>query len=733
MKRKFLWGIWVSLSLFLHTYAQDDSLRVGLVLSGGGAKGYAHIGVLKVLEENGLTPRYLTGTSIGAIVGAYYVAGYSADEIKQKFREMDMKTMMQDKLPRRYLPLYEKKTGRNNFFFFPIDKKTLSIHLPRGLTNYQLFYNRLFKDLFVIQYVSDFDSLPVKVRFYATDLVKGETVAFDKGSIPRAVVASSAFPSIVAPQKIDGKLLSDGGILNNYPVDELYRLGANYSIGVDVQGRLLREDEIRGISDILDQITGFYMYSHMPEKRRRTDVYIRPKVENFSVTDFSVLDTAYWLGYRSAEKYAGLFRQLAALRQPVKLPQPYVPDSLMFKRIEIKSEMPINKEQILWRANFTENKKISFEDFETGINYLYGTGDYKQIHYWIEPDSTLVMDILRDTVNLKFKLAYQYTPLYKINLLAGVVYRNFIRENGYADLEFILGDPLRYNFNILFDNGYHFGYGFSSSLHQFERKVSYPMFFENVEEPSFMRMDLHFARHRDRLYFLTLLSTNFNMSLGGEYDLFRLYTTVFSSSADDKKYYLSRDSYFAGFFDLYYDDMDNFYFPSHGVTINFHAAYYSPVKSPEPGKGFYQLDFYLSGARKHSRQFSTSYELRAGVITHQAQALPFLYFFGGMEHKNPVENLIPFYSRDYIAIKTPSYLMIQPQVQKQIKNHYFQLGIQGMIAEKPAGYRFQDINSYYNVYLRYGLKSFFGPVFVTYAYEPMTRQNRFNFSIGFFF
>ena len=142
--RKKLYGWFLfSLSFIFSLYAQKDTLRIGLVLSGGGAKGYAHIGVLKILEENNLTPQYLTGTSIGAIVGAYYIAGYSADEIKKKFREMDMKNMMQDKLPRRYLPLYEKKTGRDNFFYFPIDKKNLSIHLPRGLTNYQLFYNRL--------------------------------------------------------------------------------------------------------------------------------------------------------------------------------------------------------------------------------------------------------------------------------------------------------------------------------------------------------------------------------------------------------------------------------------------------------------------------------------------------------------------------------------------------------------------------------------------------------------
>ncbi|NPA42895.1 MAG: patatin-like phospholipase family protein [Chlorobi bacterium] len=722
----FLWSLLLS--------AQSGEEPAGLVLSGGGAKGYAHIGVLQALEEAGLTPRYLTGTSIGAIVGAYYAAGYTPEEIKRKFREMNMADMMQDKLPRRYLPLYEKKTGRDNFFYFPVDKKTLAVHLPQGLTNYQLFYNRLFKDLFHIQYVSSFDSLPVAVRFYATDLVNGCTVAFDSGSIPRAVAASSAFPSIVAPLKIDGMLLTDGGILNNYPIDELYALGARFTVGVDVQGRLKKEHEIRGMPDILDQITAFYMYANMPRKRAMTHIYIRPAVTEYAVTAFEGLDTLVRLGYEAARPYIPRLREAAARTPKINRPVPRRPDSLWFKDIRITSPSgpPPNRAQILWKANFAPRKKIAFEDFETGINYLYGTGDYKQIHYWIEPDSTLVMDVVRDTVNIKLKLAYHYSPLYKINLLAGFVYRNFLRENGTLDMEFILGDPLRYNFNLLFDNGYHFGYGFSSSFHQFERNVSYPLFFEEVTDPSFNRMDLHFARWQNQLYFITLLSTNFNLRAGPGHTYYNMYTTVFSSADNNKKFFLAKSHYLTAFFDLYYDDMDDFYFPFHGVVINFRAARHHPLA--ENDEGFYQLDFYLSGARRHGSRWSTSYELRAGLLTHSDPPLPFLYYPGGIAHHNPVENLVPFYSRDYLALKTPGFMLFQPQIQTRIrKNHYLQWGAQGMVAEQKTPARLTDFALYYNIYMRYGLKSFFGPVFVTYAWEPSTGKGNLNFSVGFFF
>jgi NTE family protein len=421
--------------LILHAQ-QTDSLQIGLVLSGGGAKGIAHLGVLKYLEENGIRPHYLTGTSIGAIVGAYYVAGYSPEQIKDILKNMDFEMMLSDNLPRRYLPLYIKKTGRNGFFYFPVSKKNLNIHLPRGLTDYQMFYNRLFRDLYAIQFLPHFDSLSIPVRFYATDLVSGKTVEFDKGSLIRAVVSSSAFPSIVAPQTVDGKLLTDGGVMNNYPVDEVKKLGADYVIGVDIQGRLLRENEIKGVPDILNQITGFYMYKEMPEKIKKTDWYIRPPVADFSVMDFQYADTIYKLGYSEARKHGSKLRfvkKITSSRNRI-FPKPYVPDSLRFSFIQINCDEHIDEEQILWQTNFAPLKKISFDEFEEGINYLYGTGKYKQIHYWIEPDSTLVMDIVRDTIDLKFKLAYQYTPLYKINLLAGIVYQNFYKNKGILDL-----------------------------------------------------------------------------------------------------------------------------------------------------------------------------------------------------------------------------------------------------------------------------------------------------------
>jgi NTE family protein len=297
----------------------------------------------------------------------------------------------------------------------------------------------------------------------------------------------------------------------------------------------------------------------------------------------------------------------------------------------------------------------------------------------------------------------------------------------------ILGDPLRYNATFMIDNGYHFGFGIQSSLHQFHRNVSYPLFFDEVQNPTFNQMDINYSRFSNGFFFLTMLSTNFNMTTGARLTKYSVFTTVFSAADDERKFYLNRDYYTSVYLDLYYDDLDDFYFPSHGVMIAFNGHYISHVSTALFEGGFYNIRFDLLGARRHPGAWSTSYELSAGIVTHLHPPLPFLYFFGGIEQKNPIENIIPFFSRDYLEIKASSYLMLSPQIQKRVKSHYFQLGAQILALEKKTAVRFQEVDPFYNLYFRYGLKSYFGPVFVTYAYEPQTGKNRLNFSIGFLF
>ncbi len=715
--------------------AQKDSLKVGVVLSGGGSKGAAHIGFLRALEETGVRPSYLTGTSIGAIVGAYYAAGYSSAQIDSIFHHMDFDQLMSDRLPRRYLPVEEKKKGRNELFYFPINSKDYSLSFPQGLTHYQLFYNRLFRDLFNIQYVSHFDSLPMPVRFVATDLVEGNPVIYDSGSIPEAVAASAAFPSIVAPLKIRGQLVSDGGIFDNFPVDVMERLHPDYIIGSDVQGSLLKENQITDVTKVIDQITSFYIYSRQSEQVRKIDLYFRHPVEHFGVTDFDALDSLIRIGYRNTIRRADTLTKVGRLSRHPRRLYPSHPDSLMFSYVKVEADRKINRQYILWKTGLAPHKKIAFDRFFQGINYLYGTGDFLQIYYYIKPGDTLVLQLRSDTIRNKFKLGLRYSPLYKINILTGVVARNLFRTNGTADLEVILGDPLQYSFSYINDNGYHFGYGFESSLNQFARRVSYPLFFPQVLNPSFNTMDLRWNTWRNRIFFLTTLPTQMNFKIGLEQQKMNVYTTVFSSGSYDRKYFFDNHYYGGAFADFYYDDLNDFYFPEYGIKIELKGKAFSEYERKFSWRGSYkELSFDIEAHKHYGKNLSLSYIVQSGLTVRDSVSDAFYYYFGGVEPDYNNDHIVSYYARDYFWTRAKSYALLQGQMHyRWEKNHHFYLGLQYLLREKNQQPRFVKFLPSYDVYLKYGFDSFFGPVFVYYGIEPLTGKQYLNFTVGFYF
>lgn len=715
-------------------YAQTDSLRIGLVLSGGGAKGLAHLGVLKVMEEEGVMPDYLAGTSIGAIVGAYYAAGYSVDEIKKNFSHTDFNKLLLDQLPRRFLPLYLKKSGRNDFFYFPLDLRHLSLRLPQGFSHSQLFYNKLFTDLFDIQYVRHFDSLPLPVRFVATDLADGRLVEFTSGSIPRAVIASSAIPSLVSPLKIKGKILSDGGILDNYPVEQALEMGANYIIGSDVQGALLQPSQLNSLTNILDQILSIHMYADMPHKRKMTQIYIRPAVKYFGVAQFELLDSLYRLGYEEASHHRAALRQLAKPIQKHPTFHPH-PDSLIFKKIVIHGlSHPREYEFVLWRTGFQAHKKIAFKDFIQGINYLYGTGDYDQIHYWITPGDTLVMDIMADTIRQKFKTAFHYSPLFHLELLAGITAKKILGTHDVFDLELIAGSQFRYNFNYLIDNGFHLGFGLFSTLQQWTKIVPYHLMFPGMEHPSFHTMDLQVVLWRNQMFFQGIVSTNINFRAGIEHRYMNMNTSVFSGNESPLKYYFARTHYLGGFVSFFYDDLNDFNFPEAGIRtlVDYHHCF--PIQQLGAYRhSLQQLNIEITGYHLHTRHFSTSSTLKTGIQLNKNLKPGQYYFLGGFTAHPDIRMLIPFYSRPYMDSRTGSYVLFQPQFQwKYYKNHFFRLGSQFVFSEM-GNQRFRSYYFLYNIYGQYGFRSYFGPIFATFAWEPSTRRWNAGVEIGFKF
>jgi len=253
---------------------ESDRPKVGLVLSGGGAKGFAHIGALKVFHEAGLQFDYVGGTSMGSIIGGLYAMGYHPDSMMAMVGSQDWNALINDRIPRKYVPIEEKRNTERILIDFPIRGR--KVLMRQGISNGFLIDLLLSRLSSVVYQTTDFSKLPLPFVCIGTNLEDGSNVVIDQGVLSRAIRASMSIPSFFTPVDIDGALLVDGGVINNYPVQEVIDMGADIIIGVDVQSGLHSRDELNSMVRVMDQVVTFYRVEASNEAIEKTDIYIKP-------------------------------------------------------------------------------------------------------------------------------------------------------------------------------------------------------------------------------------------------------------------------------------------------------------------------------------------------------------------------------------------------------------------------------------------------------------------------
>ena len=276
-----LLGLIVNTSVFAQ---KKEELKVGLVLSGGGAKGFAHIGVLKVIDSLGIEVDYIAGTSMGAVIGSLYSTGYSGKQLEAFFNSQDFNVLINDEFERSSKTFYERENAEKYAVSLPFEN--LKISLPSALSRGQNVYNLLYQLMLPVKEINDFSQLPIPFFCVATDIETGESIIMDRGSLAESVTASGALPSLFEPVVIDDQILIDGGVTNNFPVEELRARGMDIIIGVDVQDALKDRESLKSAPEILLQINNFRTINAMKNKAPLTDIYIKPDITDFSVISF---------------------------------------------------------------------------------------------------------------------------------------------------------------------------------------------------------------------------------------------------------------------------------------------------------------------------------------------------------------------------------------------------------------------------------------------------------------
>jgi NTE family protein len=429
-KSQALFFVLVVLLFPAQVKSQDSIARpkIGLALSGGGAKGLAHLGVIKVMEEAGLRPDYITGVSMGSIIGGLYAMGYTTDSIAGLFRGANLDQMLSDRIPEYRVIFLEKKHFYNSLVSLPITRE--KILLPSGLIAGQQIDNLLSYYSWSAANVSNFSDLPIPFLCVGTNLLTGKAVLLTQGYLPEAIRASIAIPTLFTPVRIDSALLVDGGVVHNYAATELRDMGADIVIGSYVGFRRYTEQDLESAYGILKQIGFLTSLADYGEEKRKTDILIEPDMKGFSTLDFSHIDTIIERGYRAALPYKEKFRQLADSLNAIGTQPPLVPlpeiKYHVFDRIDVTGNNITSDEEILGVLDIRPGQKVGRDLLAERIELLYGKAWFEKVTYKIIPrNDSLLLEI--DCIERPKAMIYGSLH-YDIALNAGAVLSISIRD-----------------------------------------------------------------------------------------------------------------------------------------------------------------------------------------------------------------------------------------------------------------------------------------------------------------
>lgn len=708
--------------------------KIGLVLSGGGAKGLAHIGVLKVIDSLGIKIDYVGGTSMGAIIGGLYASGYSGKEIDSLFREIDTDALLQDYTPRNSKTFYEKRNDEIYAFSLPFNrfKVELPKALSKGLYNYHLM-SKLTKH---VADITNFDELPIPFLCIATNVETGEEVVLNKGTLTKCLLASGALPTLYNPVEIDGKMLIDGGVVNNYPVEELIKKGANIIIGVDVQDGLKKLSDIKGATGILSQVTNFSMIEKMDKKRALTTIYIKPDIKGYTVVSFEKGTEIVKKGEEEARNHLNDLTLLQSnYTRPIVEKQKW--NTIYVNDLEINNLDKFTRAYVVGKLKFNGNSRINYADVEKGINNLNATQNFESIYYYFQNNrggEKLVIDVIESKKNTFLKFGLHYDGLMKSALLVNFTKKNLFAKNDVFSLDVGLGDNFRYNFNYYVDNGFYVSYGFNSKYIGLNRNLQND-FSGNLllNNAGLSSLNIDFSDFSNQAYIQTIFAQKFSIGAGVELKHLKIESKTIIDNVDP---IIDNSDYFSLFGFLKYDSFDNKYFPKKGWYF---VGDLKPVLySSDRMNNFERFTIAKAdGAVAYTIYKKFTFKVQSeGGFSIGENRVPYLDFALGGYGYAQINNLKPFLGYDFIALSGNSYvkgsLVLDYEIFK--KNHvnftanYANIGDNifddGTWIKRPeySGYGFG-----------YGLESLIGPIEIKHSWSPETKDHHTWFSIGFIF
>lgn len=719
----------------------QNDLKVGLVLSGGGAKGFAHVGVLKVLEEAGVRIDYIGGTSMGAIIGGLYASGYNADELDSILTVNNLSGLIQDKLPREASSFYQKENNGKYAITLPI--KNWKIGLPSAVSKGQNVFNVFSQLTEHVHNINDFSKLPIPFYCIATDLETGEEVLLNKGFLPEAIRASGSFPGLLAPVNIDNRILVDGGLVNNYPIEIMKSMGVDIIIGVNVQGVLLDRKQLESLPTILMQIAGFQMYKGLDEKIKETDVYINPDILSYTNMSFDKEKEIVIKGEEEARKHFSVLKKIAdqqkksIYRKNIK--SFFLNDQITIKEIKINGNKNYTDNYCIDKLKIEIGKSISHKKFMEGINALTATGNFQSIQYKfipVEGGSRIEFEMVENEASFFLQFGAHYDDLYKTGILVNLTKIHALLKNDFLSADFVVGDNIRYNIDYILDNGFNWSLGLNTRYNTFKESIPVSTLPERqgFNADTGLKTRIEYNDFTTQLYVQTTFTNNLALRLGVEHKYLNIFTEkIISDNLTKIKF--DNSNYFNLFGKVTFDSYITKDFPKRGFYLSStYKIYLFSDNIIDDFDSFSQFYGKLGIAYTFMDKLTLHFISQAGVTIGSSGNPVHDYHLGG-NNENFINTFVPFYGYGVADLNETGFLKTALTVRYELfKNNY--LSFTGNFARLNKdlwndGNIFEDTKSGYAV--GYGLRSIIGPLELTYSWNPDNNQNFWYVNIGFWF
>ncbi len=620
------------------SYAKESNERpkIGLVLSGGGARGIAHVGVLSVLEELGIEPDYIAGTSMGAIIGGLYAVGYDSKQLEKILKKQNWRKLLLDEMLLSDVSFEEKDHIERYIGELPIEN--YRIKLPSGIVAGQRI-SKFLSDLTIsTNQVDDFDDLHIPFRCIATDLETGEAVVLKNGTLAEAMRISMSIPSAFTPVMHEGKILIDGGIARNLPVQDVIEMGADIVIAIDVSSELYSKEKLNSLVRVMEQSINFRGIERSREQQKLADILIKPEVNDVSILQFDNIPGLLEAGKEAAYSKYDELKKIAEEQSKYEKEDRGIPilkvDKIKLNKIKVKGLKTVSKNLVIGKLHLREHSVSSFEQISNAIDRLWGSMYFERVTYRFIPSENgadLEITVIEKSNNV-FNFSFNYNSETKAEILLNQTSRNLLLEGSRISIDAILSETPSFDASYFLHLGWRPGFGFGLSAHGERYKIR----FENDEELE----EFIYDQASSDFVLQTIFLNSAAIGIGMNYDINSV-KSEYNDQFDEKKYQVFRSYAFVKI-----NNLDRKYYPKKGINLTAKFEYIVPLETNDDNCDEEPLTRFIYNSDKYlplNDRTTVNFGMTIGSISTEEKTTVPIYLFSIGGNVNEAENAIPYF------------------------------------------------------------------------------------------